>query len=378
MSIEIRLPQVYGTMEEGTLLKWQVAVGDQVRCGDVLAEVAVDMETLNIEAIADGQIASLAISEGETIPVGGLLAVMGALEEHVATGDDEEVQASPAARKLARDLAIALDSVHGSGPGGRIVVADVERARPHKKAEPVAVDAEPVNLSADDIIPTDLLSDSDGKSVKIRRLIARKMEEAWKNIPHFYVTMAIDMTDVIRFRKDLGFTINDFILAATSHALQEQPWVNSLWNGERGIEQKQVDLAIAVESERGLFYPVVRNSESLSLKQLSEQAATLAEKAHQGTLDNEETEGGTFTITNMGMLGVESFGAIITPPQAAVLAVGTVKGEIVVDDQGEPAVAPIMRLTLSADHRILDGADAAGFLGMIKSYLEAPIVLIAE
>jgi len=186
------------------------------------------------------------------------------------------------------------------------------------------------------------------------------------------------MTDVIRFRKDLGFTINDFILAATSHALQEHPWVNSCWNGERGIEQEQVDLAMAVESERGLFYPVIRNCDSFTLRQLSQQAAGLADKAHQGALAHEDMEDGTFTITNMGMLGVESFGALITPPQAAVLAVGTVKGEIVVDDQGEPAVAPIMRLTLSADHRILDGADAAGFLGTIKSYLEAPIVLVAD
>jgi len=377
MSVEIRLPQVYGTMEEGTLLKWQVAAGDQVKCGDVLAEVAVDMETVNIEAIADGQIASLTVAEGETVQVGALLALMVAPE---VTGDAsrDEVQASPAARKLSRDLGIALDSIRGSGPGGRIVVADVERARPRQKTEPAVVEAEPVELSANDIIPPALLPSSDGKAVKIRRLIARKMEDSWKTIPHFYVTMAVDMTDVIRFRKDLGFTINDFILAATSHALQEHPWVNSFWNGERGIEQEQIDLAMAVESERGLFYPVIRNCGSLTLRQLSQQAAGLADKAHQGALDHEDMEDGTFTITNMGMLGVESFGALIIPPQAAVLAVGTVKGEIVVDDQGEPAVAPIMRLTLSADHRILDGADAAGFLGTIKSYLEAPIVLVAD
>lgn len=372
MSIKICLPQVYDSMEEGTLLKWRVAVGGKVRQGDVLAEIAVDMETIDIEAQEDCQVVSLAVAEGETVAVGELLAVLSPADPS-SGASDSAAHASPAARKLARDLAIDLDSISGSGPGGRIVRADVERARSRQHETADLLDSGAVRDAQDE-----LFSSGSGKSVKIRRLIARKMEEAWKTIPHFYVTMTVDMTDVIRFRKDLGFTINDFILAATSHALQEQPWINSHWNGERGIEQKQIDLSMAVESERGLFYPVIRNTEILSLREMSKQAAMLAEKAHQGTLSDDETAGGTFTITNMGMLGVESFGAIITPPQAAVLAVGTVKGEIVVDDQGEPAVAPIMRLTLSADHRILDGADAAGFLGTVKSYLEAPIVLVAE
>ncbi|HEX9779456.1 MAG TPA: dihydrolipoamide acetyltransferase family protein [Geopsychrobacteraceae bacterium] len=369
MSVKVRMPNRHEAMEEGTLLTWRVAVGDQVRCGEVLAEVAVDMETVAIEAPADGQVVSLAVAEGAAVAAGELLAVLTAAEPADASAGAGG-HASPAARKLARDLSIDLARIHGSGPGGRVVLADVERARPRRN--PIAAASAAVGA------PETPSPRGDGKAVRIRRLIARKMEESWNTIPHFYVTMTVDMTDVIRFRKDLGFTINDFILAATSHALQEQPWVNSRWNGERGIEQKQIDLAMAVESERGLFYPVLRNCEQFNLRQLSRQADALAEKAHQGTLVSEEMEGGTFTVTNMGMLGVESFGALVTPPQAAVLAVGTVKGEIVVDDQGEPAVAPIMRLTLSADHRILDGADAAGFLGTIKSYLDAPIVLVAD
>lgn len=376
MSVKIHLPQVYGTMEEGTLLKWRVSLGDQVQSGDLLAEVAVDMETIDIEAPEDGQIVSLAVAEGETVSIGTLLAVMSA-----SVIDDEssasDCLASPAARKLARDLALDLGNVHGSGPGGRIVRADVERLRPRS----AVVESRTLPIAENEGgAPTEEGGPASGreKTVKVRRLLARKMEEAWKTIPHFYVTATVDMTDVIRFRKDLGFTINDFVLAATAHALQEQPWVNSHWNGERGIEQEHVNLSMAVESEQGLFYPVIRKCEDLSLRQLSECAAGLADKAHKGELGTEEEDGGTFTITNMGMLGVESFSAIITPPQAAVIAVGTVKGEIVVDDQGEPAVAPIMRLTLSADHRILDGADAASFLGTVKSYLEAPIVLVAE
>ena len=215
------------------------------------------------------------------------------------------------------------------------------------------------------------------RSVRIRRLIERKMVESWQNKPHFFVTVAVDMTDIIRFRKDLGVTINDFILAATSEALKEHPWVNSHWIDDEAVEQEQINLAVAVATERGLFYPVVKNVEQLSLRQLSQSAAVLAEKAHLDQLTADDQESGTFTISNMGMLGVESFAAIVTPPQAAVLAVGTVKGEVVVDEHEELVVAPMVRLTLSADHRLLDGEDAAEVLDSLKSYLEAPVTLIA-
>lgn len=216
-----------------------------------------------------------------------------------------------------------------------------------------------------------------GKSVRIRRLIERKMVESWQSKPHFYVTIAVDMTDVIRFRKDLGVTINDFVMAATSAALKEHPWVNSHWLDGEAVEQDSINLAMAVATEGGLYYPIIKGAGNLSLKQLSVNAGKLAEKAHLGQLTDEEQEGGTFTVTNMGMLGVESFAAIVTPPQAAVLAIGTVKGEVVVDEHEELVVAPMVRLTLSADHRILDGADAAEFLDSLKSYLEAPVTLVA-
>lgn len=213
------------------------------------------------------------------------------------------------------------------------------------------------------------------KSIKIRRLIAKKMEEAWKTIPHFHISVSVDMTDIIRLRQDQGVTINDFILAAVAQALKQHPWVNSCWNGEQGVEVESIGLSMAVATDCGLYYPVIKNCENLSLRQISKIARQLASRAHQGVLTAEERSDGTFTVTNMGMLGVESFAAIITPPQAAVLAVGTVKGEVIVDEQGEPAVAPLMRMTLGADHRLLDGADAAEFLATIKSYLEAPVML---
>lgn len=227
-----------------------------------------------------------------------------------------------------------------------------------------------------DVTKKAALSDAK-KKVRIRRLIERKMVESWQSKPHFFVTVAVDMTDVIRFRKDLGVTINDFIMSATIAALREHPWVNSHWIDGEAVEQAQINLAMAVATEGGLYYPVVKNASQLSLKKLSESAASLAEKAHLGHLSDADQEGGTFTISNMGMLGVESFAAIVTPPQAAVLAVGTVKGEVVVDEHEELVVAPMVRLTLSADHRILDGADAAEFLDSLKSYLEAPVTLVA-
>lgn len=215
------------------------------------------------------------------------------------------------------------------------------------------------------------------KVVRIRRLIERKMVDSWQTVPHFFVTVAVDMTDVIRFRKDLGVTINDFISAATVAALKEHPWVNSHWVDGAAVEQQEVNLAIAVATEGGLYYPVIKGAQTLSLRQLSRRSTELAERAHLGQLDDADQLDGTFTISNMGMLGVESFSAIITPPQAAVLAVGTVKGEVVVDEHEELVVAPMVRLTLSADHRILDGADAADFLDSLKSYLEAPVTLVA-
>ena len=215
------------------------------------------------------------------------------------------------------------------------------------------------------------------KKIRIRRLIEKKMVDSWQNKPHFFVTIAVDMTDVIRFRKDLGVTINDFVMSATVAALKEHPWVNSHWIDNEAVEQNSINLAMAVATEGGLFYPVLKNLDGYSLKKISEAAFEMAEKAHLGQLSDDDQEGGTFTVTNMGMLGVESFAAIVTPPQAAVLAVGTVKGEVVVDEHEELVVAPMVRLTLSADHRILDGADAADFLDSLKSYLEAPVTLIA-
>ena len=369
MAIEIRIPQINSQVSEARLLKWRVAEGEQVARGEVLAEIEEGSLVIELEATVGGVVSRQLVEEGAMAEMGDLIAYFIPDQDEAVSAVPPRISSSPAARKLAKELRISLETIDGSGPGGRIVLSDVERAYADKTPPAVAVSRDMSRKAA---------AAGSGKSVKVRRLTARKMEESWNSIPHFYVTMSIDMTDVIRFRKDLGVSINDFILSATAHALQEHPWANSHWNGERGIEQEAVNLAMAVATEHGLYYPVIRNCETLNLKQISEEAGVLADKANSGHLQKDEMADGTFTITNMGMLGVESFCALVTPPQAAVLAVGTVKGEVVVDDQGEPAVAPIMRITLSADHRILDGADAAEFLDTLKSYLEAPITLVGD
>lgn len=369
MAIEIRIPHINAQVTEARLLKWRVAEGAPVARGEVLAEIEEGTLVVELEATVAGVLSQQLLRAGDMAEMGELIAYFIPAQEDAISAVPPRISASPAARKLAKELRISLEMIDGSGPGGRIVLSDVERSYADKTPPAVAVSRDLSNKAA---------AAGGGKSVKVRRLTARKMEESWHTIPHFYVTMRIDMTDAIRFRKDIGVSINDFVLAATTHALQEHPWVNSHWNGERGIEQEAINLAMAVATEHGLYYPVIHNCESLSLKQISEQAGIFADKANNGQLQKDEMLGGTFTISNMGMLGVESFAALVTPPQAAVLAVGTVQGEVIVDEQGEPAVAPIMRVTLSADHRILDGADAADFLDTLKSYLEAPIMLVSD
>jgi len=420
MATELTMPKLSDTMAEGTVLKWLIGKGDVVKRGQVIAEVETDKAAMEMEAFEAGTVLELRVPAGETVAVGTVLALFGSAEEAgageaaaqaepvsstepavvapVATGaafgrsaeelaeeapaaqpdapvagaappakaePDERIKVSPAARKLAREGGIDLGAVKGTGPAGRIVVADVQAS-----AGPAgAAGRAPQRVSADE--------SKAKKSVKIRRLVARKMVDSWQNVPHFFVTVAIDMTDVIRFRKSLGVTINDFILAATTAALKEHPWVNSHWVDGEAVEQPRINIAMAVATEQGLYNPVIKDCQALNFKQISRRAAELADKAHHGQLRQGDLEDGTFTISNMGMLGVESFCAIVTPPQAAVLAIGTVRGEVVVDEHEELTVAPLVRLTLSADHRILDGADAAEFLATLKSYLEAPVTLVA-
>ena len=401
MSVEITLPKLSDTMEEGTVLQWYIKPGDRINSGDVIAEVETDKAVMEMEAFEEGTVVELKVAEGETVPNGTLLAVLSvgevetsslqeksvenaeplaidakALEQQKPAGEPEiGPVVSPAARRAAAKKGIDLSELRGSGPGGRVILADVEA---HISERDTAVNSERSIEHAVGAQADERGKRSDQRAVKIRRIMARKMTESWQTVPHFYVTFTVDMTDIIRFRKDLGLTINDFILAGVSHSLQEYPWVNSWWVDGEAVEQPDINIALATATDRGLYNPVIKRCGELSLRELSRAAGELGRKAHAGKLAPEDLEGGTFTVSNMGMLGVDSFRAIITPPQAAVLAIGAVKGEVIVDESGEPAVAPVMRMTLAADHRILDGADAAEFMATLKSYLEAPVTLISH
>ncbi len=277
---------------------------------------------------------------------------------------------SPAARKLAAELGIDPQSLAGSGAQGRVVLADIKK----RQAVMEAVSGDSSGYGQKVAVST---SSTRRKTVKIRRLLAKRMEQAWRTIPHFYVSIKVDMTDVVGLYRGLGVTVNDFILAATSRALVDHPWVNASWDGEQGIAHEEINIAMATVTDRGMFYPVLPRCGSMNLQELSLCARQLSEKMlRDGGLDVVESGNATFTVANMGMLGVESFRAIITPPQAAVLAAGAIRGEVIVDGQGSPLVAPMLHLTLSADHRVLDGADAAEFLDTVKCNLEAPVILI--
>ncbi|PNU21556.1 hypothetical protein C2E25_01455 [Geothermobacter hydrogeniphilus] len=305
MGKTICLPKLSEEMQEGTLLGWRVGVGDPVHQGLVIADIETDKATIELEADCDGVIAALPVAVGETVPVGGVLALISdaSQERRGGAGSRETGPMSPAAEQRVAELGLDPATLVGSGPGGRIVLEDVERVAGVSSGATASMRETPEK-------PAKLK-----KSVKIRRIMARKMTEGWRTIPHFYVTYAIDMTDVIRFRKDLDITINSFVLAAAARTLREHPWVNSWWVDGEAVEQPKVNIVMAVATDRGLYNPVLKDCSGMSLKEISRRAAELVDRAQRGRLLPEDLDTGTFTITNMGMLGVESFRAIITPPR---------------------------------------------------------------
>ncbi|HEX6972540.1 MAG TPA: dihydrolipoamide acetyltransferase family protein, partial [Limnochordia bacterium] len=282
------------------------------------------------------------------------------------------VRASPLARRLAREHGLDLGAIRGSGPGGRIVKADVERAlTAGRRAEP-SVDGEAAGAADGRIVPLS----------RMRAVIAERMSESMRTAPHFYVTMAVTMDRALRLREELNralgegcVSINDLLLKASALALSEVPELNARWEDDAIRRFDTIDIAVAVALEDGLITPVVRDCGAKPLKQIAAEAAALIERARAGRLLPEQYRGGTFTVSNLGMMGVEAFSAIINPPQAAILAVGAAQPEVVARDK-EITIETRMRLTLSADHRVADGAVAARFLQALRAALEDPVRLL--
>ena len=408
MPIEILMPALSPTMEEGTLTKWLVKEGDIVSSGDLLAEIETDKATMEFEAVDEGVISKIMIAEGtEGVKVNAVIAVL--LEDGESAGDisasaatpaaapaapaakdGNRVFASPLARRIAADKGIDLKTMSGSGPRGRIVKADVEGA----SAAPAAVSAAaptaaamPASASAEAVAK--MYADREYTEIPLngmRKTIAARLTEAKQTVPHFYLRRDINLDALLSFRgelnkqlaaRDVKLSINDFIIKACALALQSVPDANAVWAGDRVFNLKPSDVAVAVAIEGGLFTPVLKDADVKSLSALSAEMKDLATRAKDRKLAPHEYQGGSFAISNLGMFGIDNFDAVINPPHGAILAVGAGKKKAIVGPDGDLIVATVMSVTLSVDHRVIDGALGALLLNAIVDNLENPMGMLA-
>ena len=422
MPINIQMPALSPTMEEGTLTKWLIKEGDTVESGDIMAEIETDKATMEFEAVDEGIIGKIIIPEGTSgVKVNEIIAIL--LEDgedassieiqediklknntndevNVTNTEIKEIKAdviksnssadrvfaTPLARRIAKSKDLDLNSISGSGPYGRIVKADVEVS---------------ISLPSKDTVTITMAKSASSETVKslykervfieieldgMRKVIANRLTEAKQTIPHFYLRKSVNLDKLLKIRTEMNegladkgtkISVNDFIIKASSLALQDVPKANVVWAEDRILQMKASDVAVAVSVEGGLFTPVIFDSENKSLSSLSSEIKDLASRARDRKLLPSEYQGGSFAISNLGMMGVENFDAVINPPHGSILAVGAgVKKPIVLDD-GSVSVATIMSLTLSVDHRAIDGALGAEFLARITEYLESPLTMLA-
>ncbi|HPF46798.1 MAG: pyruvate dehydrogenase complex dihydrolipoamide acetyltransferase [Alphaproteobacteria bacterium] len=429
MAISLTMPALSPTMETGTLAKWLVKVGDTVESGTVLAEIETDKATMEFESIDDGVVGKLLVDEGtEDIPVGQLIAVLLEEGEDSSVADEvaadapaakaekapevksepkketapapepksapsaapapkaeakpaapapkatsgERIFASPLARRIAEQSGYDISQISGSGPRGRVIKRDVENYTPAAKT---ATAGGAVSLDGD--APYEVV-----KLSNMRKTIAKRLSESKQTVPHFYLSVDIELDTLLAARKQLNamsddykISVNDFVIKACAAALMKVPEANVQYLGDVMHQFKRADISVAVAIDGGLITPVVRGADQKGLRQISEETKDLAKRAHEGKLAPEEYAGGTFSISNMGMMGVKQFDAVINPPQAAILAVGAGEQRPVVKN-GELAVATVMTVTLSCDHRAIDGAVGAAFLAALKTFLEQPSAML--
>ncbi|MBI2972993.1 MAG: 2-oxo acid dehydrogenase subunit E2 [Armatimonadetes bacterium] len=392
------MPKMGDAMTEGKILRWHKRPGDQVQKGEPIAEIETDKVNVDVEAEESGTLVEIVVSEGQTAAVGAKIAAVGKPGEKVVqpipaappearsskpapskvegpeAREFERLKASPIARRLAEEHGIDLAQVSGSGPEGRITKEDIEAliARAAPAQAPARAPAAPVPAGPDyeDLSPS-----------RMRQTIARRMTES-KQAPHFYVTVEVVMDEALRARQQLNaavgeagkVSINDFIIKAAALALRSFPNINSAYLNGKIRRHRRIHVANAIAIPEGLVAPVVRDADRLSIIEVGAKMRDLAERTRSNRLRPDEYEGGTFTISNLGMFEVENFVAIINPPHAAILAVGNAQSRAVVRN-GQVTVASIMKLTLSADHRVTDGAEVAKFLTEVKRLLENPLLL---
>ncbi|NDI12059.1 MAG: pyruvate dehydrogenase complex dihydrolipoamide acetyltransferase [Rhodobacteraceae bacterium] len=440
MATEILMPALSPTMEEGTLAKWLVKEGDTVSSGDIIAEIETDKATMEFEAVDEGTIGKLLIAEGtEGVKVNSPIAVLledgedasavdaapssaaadDAGDKAAATAvsaepatptaersappapaapaasDGTRIFASPLARRIAADQGLELSALQGSGPHGRIVKADVLAAgdaptKPAPTAGPAVSAATPApapSVSADAIAK--IYTNREFTEIPLdgmRKTIAARLTEAKQTIPHFYLRRDIKIDNLLSFRGQLNkqleargvkLSVNDFIIKACALALQTVPAANAVWAGDRVLQLTPSDVAVAVAIEGGLFTPVLKDAEQKSLSTLSTEMKDLATRARSKKLAPHEYQGGSFAISNLGMFGIDNFDAVINPPHGAILAVGAGVKKPVIDEDGQVSVATVMSVTLSVDHRVIDGALGAELLQAIVDNLENPMGMLA-
>ena len=419
MPINIQMPALSPTMEEGTLAKWLVKEGDSVESGDVMAEIETDKATMEFEAVDEGVIGKIIVPEGSTgIKVNEIIAILledGEDSSDIETNDAENKQdvvdiikndekipvvksektglssskerifATPLARRIAQSTNVDLANIKGSGPYGRIVKADVQS----KNA--IALEKAP---------KTQITSSVTSESIKamykdrefaeipldgMRKVIANRLTEAKQTIPHFYLRKSVNLDKLLIVRSEMNtglidqgikISVNDFIIKASSLALQDIPQANVVWAQDRILQMTSSDVAVAVSVEGGLYTPVIFDSEKKTLSSLSLEIKDLASRARDKKLLPNEYQGGSFAISNLGMMGIENFDAVINPPHGSILAVGAGTKKPIVKEDGTISVATVMSLTLSVDHRAIDGALGAEFLAKITNYLENPLTML--
>ncbi|MFO7826021.1 MAG: pyruvate dehydrogenase complex dihydrolipoamide acetyltransferase [Cyclobacterium sp.] len=417
----ITMPKMSDTMQEGTIASWLKKEGDEVKSGDVLAEVETDKATMELESYEDGTILYIGIKEGDSVEVNGVIAIIGEkgadykklLEAHKqeassesaeeSTKEAEEpkketsekqettkkadapkstssangrIKASPLAKKMARDKGIDISLVEGSGDGGRIIKKDIENFDPSKVA---AADKSAGARASGPAVGQESFREE--KVSQMRKVIAKRLAESKFTAPHFYLTMEINMDKAIEARKSMNevapvkISFNDMVIKAVAAALKQHPNVNSAWMGDKIRYNEHVHIGMAVAVDEGLLVPVIRFTDSKSLSQISQEAKSLAGKAKNKELQPKDWEGNTFTVSNLGMFGIDEFTAIINPPDACILAIGGIKQTPIVKD-GEIKVGNLMKVTLSCDHRVVDGAIGSAFLQTVKQLLEDPVRIL--
>lgn len=407
------MPKLSDTMTEGTVVRWKKKKGDTVEMGDVLAEIETDKATMEMEAFDDGVLTEILVADGGKAKVGDKIAMILADGESpdapadakkadlttkdkgaekpkaadkkeapkaAAAPDNSRVKASPLAKKIAAERGVSLAGVTGTGPGGRVVAADV----PEKGSASSGGAA----LSAAPAIPPTPAGANDTKVPLsgMRKTIADRLLASKQQNPHFYLSIEVDAGPLMRIRKELNsaneaagapkLTVNDFVLLAVGRAAANHPYINASWAGDSVIQYGSVNISVAVAVDDGLITPVIRDAHKLSLKEISSKVKDLATRARDKKLKPEEYQGGTITVSNLGSYGIEQFFAIINPPQAAIIAVGAIVKKPVVNAKGEIVVGERMNISLSGDHRVVDGAVGAEYLSSLRRLIENPALML--